>query len=181
MRLGIDLDGVVADFNAGWMFRYNADFGTNLQPEMVQSWDAMMDLTTFGSMTEFWRWARNDQGHGLFYDLPVLPDSLEALGRLAHDHAIVIITTKPYWAISETYAWIANHRIHTREVHITHRKWEVDCDVYLDDGPHNLESLVARRPDRTVCRFVQPWNEAVEGAIDIGSWREFETFINSRS
>ena len=30
MRLGIDLDGVVADFNAGWMDRYNEDFDAEL-------------------------------------------------------------------------------------------------------------------------------------------------------
>jgi len=33
MRLGIDLDGVVANFNAGWMRRYNDEYGTDLKPE----------------------------------------------------------------------------------------------------------------------------------------------------
>ena len=35
MRLGIDLDGVVADFNAGWITRYNTDFGTAIPLDAV--------------------------------------------------------------------------------------------------------------------------------------------------
>jgi len=181
MRLGIDLDGVVADFNLGWMVQYNAEFGTDLEPDMVTTWGAMLNLTKFDTMSEFWKWARNDAGFGLFHNLPVYPDALEALARLAHTHKIVVITTKPYWAVPETYSWIANNQIPTREVHITHKKWEVDCDVYLDDGPHNLEALVEKQPDRIVCRFVQAWNDPVDGVTDINSWDEFERYINSLS
>ncbi|RLE15606.1 MAG: hypothetical protein DRJ28_03745 [Actinobacteria bacterium] len=180
MRLGIDLDGVVANFNAGWMRRYNDEYGTDLKPEMVHSWDAFVPLTRFDTNAEFWEWAQNAGGRGLFRDLPLYPDALESLTRLSGAHKIVIITTKPRWATAETFAWIADNEIPTREVHITRRKWEVDCDVYLDDGPHNLDSLVLERPDRTVCRFIRPWNEPVPGAIDVDSWDIFETLVNGR-
>jgi 5'(3')-deoxyribonucleotidase len=54
MRLGIDLDGVVADFNEGWMRRYNDDFGTDLVPGMVRTWDVFLELTHFNSSAAFW-------------------------------------------------------------------------------------------------------------------------------
>jgi len=180
MRLGIDLDGVVADFNTGWMTRYNAEFGTTLSPSEVTSWNAMVPLTHFADVDEFWSWASNGDGPGLFRTLPVLPHASESLDRLAGEHDIVIITTKPPWATDDTFAWIAEHRIPTREVHITEEKWRIDCDVYLDDGPHNLESLVLERPDRTVCRFVQPWNVPVDGAIDIPDWDTFVSLVGRR-
>lgn len=180
MRLGIDLDGVVADFNTGWMDRYNAEFGTVLEPGMVDAWDAMLPLTHFDATDDFWDWARNGTGPGLFSDLPVFPGALDALERLATSNDIVIITTKPAWAVEETHAWIERHRIPATEVHITGEKWRIDCDVYLDDGPHNLTSLVLERPDRTVCRFVQPWNHPIEGVIDIDGWDTFVTLVEHR-
>ena len=180
MRLGIDLDGVVADFNCGWMSLYNRDFGTALTPDMVTTWDAMIDLTHFEAMSEFWEWAHPHGEDGLFRGLPVYPDALPTLGRLARNHEIVIITTKPPGTEAATFSWIGDHAIPTREVHITGRKWTVECDVYLDDGPHNLRALVRERPDRTTCRFVRPWNAPVEGAIDVDSWDTFEALVDQR-
>ena len=180
MRLGIDLDGVVADFNTGWMQRYNEEFAASLRPEDITTWDAMTDLADFATVEDFWEWARNDGGPGLFRHLPVYPGALESLERLSTNHAIVIITTKPTWATSETFAWIADHQRPTNEVHITGDKWVVECDVYLDDGPHNLTALVRERPDRTVCRFVRPWNHPVVGTVDVGDWDTFETLVDQK-
>ena len=79
----------------------------------------------------------------------------------------------------ELMEWIAEHRIPTREVHIVGKKWEVDCDVYLEDAPHNLEELVAQRPDRVVARYVRPWNDPVDGAVDIDDWDQFMKLVDS--
>lgn len=180
MRLGIDLDGVVADFNTGWIRRYNHEFGTDLAFDAVEAWDAIPSLTHFRHMGEFWAWAQDHGGHSLFRHLETYPGAVETLERLARSrHLIVILTTKPGWAISDTYAWIADHRLPTREVHILRHKWEVDCDFYLEDAPHNLEHLVAHRPNRVVCRFVRPWNHPVEGAVDVSGWGKFEELVGS--
>ena len=69
MRLGIDLDGVVADFNTGWVSRYNHEFGSDLTTDLVDTWNAMGELTHFESMGAFWTWAlRGDHG-SVFRDL----------------------------------------------------------------------------------------------------------------
>ncbi|HEX2155328.1 MAG TPA: hypothetical protein VHL52_15290 [Acidimicrobiia bacterium] len=180
MRLGIDLDGVVADFNTGWITRYNSDFGADVAFDAVQAWNAIPSLTHFRHMGEFWKWAQDHDGHSLFRHLETYPGAVEALWRLVKKrHRIVIVTTKPHWAIHDTFEWIAEHRIPTREVHIVADKWEVDCDVYLEDAPHNLEELVARRGDRVVARYVRPWNEPVAGAVDIEDWDQFMKLVDS--
>lgn len=180
MRLGIDLDGVGADFNSGWISRYNAQFGADVAFDAVRSWDAIPALTHFRHMGEFWDWARDHEGHSLFRHLEPYPGAVEALWSLARDgHAVVVLTTKPWWAIHDTFAWLAQHRIPTREVHILEEKWEVDCDVYLEDAPHNLEELVRHRPDRVVARFVRPWNEPVARVIDVHGWDDFQKLVAS--
>ncbi|MFP3913985.1 MAG: 5' nucleotidase, NT5C type [Actinomycetota bacterium] len=180
MRLGIDLDGVVADFNTGWITRYNSDFGADVAFDAVRSWDAIPSLTHFRHMGEFWRWARDHGGHSLFRHLETYDGAVEALGVLAElGHSIVVVTTKPGWAVHDTFEWIAENRIPTREVHILDRKWEVDCDIYLEDAPHNLMRLVRHRPERIVVRYVRPWNQPVEGVRDVEDWETFVKLVDS--
>ncbi|MCP3974184.1 MAG: hypothetical protein GY720_06800 [bacterium] len=178
MRLGIDLDGVVANFIRGWMLRYNLEFGANLTEELVDHWDAAGDLTHFDDLSDFWQWA-GGSGHGptVFRNLEPYPGALGALNDLAACHDIVVLTMKPDWAAPDTYAWISDHRIPTREIHLLRKKWQVDCDIYLDDSPFAVPSLVKHRPDAIVCRFVQPWNEPVAGAVDVYGWDEFVSLV----
>lgn len=178
MRLGIDLDGVVANFTKGWIDFYNAEFGAGLRIEESRAWGDMVDLTHFQTMSEFWEWASDLDGRSLFWHLEPFPGSIEALRDLTESgHDIVILTFKPSFAVEDTHEWIARNRIPATEIHILEDKWRIDCDVYLDDGPHVLPGLVANRSDRTVCRYVRPWNRPVKGAIDIHDFAEFRALV----
>lgn len=179
LRLGIDLDGVVADFNDGWTRLYNAQFGMDIATSDVTMWNAPVHLTHFGSMSEFWRWARTcGDGASLFRVLRPFDGAIDALHGLARDHHVVIVTTKPSYASSDTFAWIGEHGVPTTEVHIVDDKTTVACDVYLDDGDHNLEALAVARHEATICRYLQPWNRSHPGVIDVSSWQQFREIVD---
>jgi 5'(3')-deoxyribonucleotidase len=179
LRLGIDLDGVVADFNRGWIEAYNDRFDARLAPEMVTSWDSPLELTHFPDMDAFWSWARDHGGSSVFRFLEPYPDAIDVLRRLNRDgHDVVVLTAKPDWAVHDTLEWIADHRIPTREIHFTRSKHRVACDAYLEDAPHQLALLAAHRaPEATVCRFVRPWNEPVGQTVDVHDWSEFHALV----
>jgi 5'(3')-deoxyribonucleotidase len=181
MRLGIDLDGVVADFTNGWMRLYNAEFGTELTPDLVETWSGALELTHFTSKRDFWDWAHRDRAVSLFRGLDTYPEAVSTLRRLSGEHQIVIITAKPGWAVHDTYAWIAEHRLPTREVHIIAQKWIVSCDVYLDDSPQQLRDLSHSRPEAVVCRFVRPWNRPLDRVVDVAGWAEFAELVRELS
>ena len=139
----IPVTGVVADFNVGWMERYNREFGAQLHDSQVVSWDGMLGLTHFPSMDDFWAWAQLG-GQSIFRELPAFPGALETMRALAADHRIVIISSKFDWAIPDTLAWMSEHRLPAREIHFVWDKTGVPCDIYLEDAPHNLAALVER-------------------------------------
>jgi 5'(3')-deoxyribonucleotidase len=180
MRLGIDLDGVVANFTKGWIDFYNRDFGTDLVVEQADSWDGIPSITHFQDMDSFWKWTSKLDGRSLFWHLETLPGAVEALQRLDEEgHQIVILTTKPSFAEHDTHEWIESKGIPASEIHILEDKWDVDCDVYLDDGPLVLADLVSHRPDRTVCRYVRPWNKPIPGVRDVHDFDEFRALVSS--
>lgn len=179
LRLGIDLDGVVADFTRGWMGFYNPEFGTSLQVEDSVSWNGLIDLTHFKDMGEFWKWSSDLDGRSLFWHLETFPGAVEALESLdAAGHKIVILTTKPDFAVHDTLEWLARHRLPTTEIHILEDKWTVECDVYLDDSPIVLPRLVEHRPNSVICRYVRPWNDPMEGATDVRNFDEFRDVVS---
>lgn len=179
LRLGIDMDGVVADFNEGWTWRYSRDFPDRvtrpLTSDDVVEWDAPVDLTHFPTMADFWAWARTcADGRSIFHGLNPYPGAIEAMRRLAEaGHQMIILTTKPHFAIDDTHDWLHRHDVPTTEVHILEDKTVVHCDLYLDDANHNLESLAAHHRTATVCRYVRPWNSPVPGTVDVENWADF--------
>lgn len=178
LRLGIDLDGVVSDFNKGWMAFYNREFGTGLVVEDTRAWNDLVNLTHFDHIDEFWEWSSDLDGRSLFWHLEPFPGAIEGLRSLDEEgHAIVILTTKPSFAVADTHDWIRRHGVPATEIHILEDKWTVDCDVYLDDGPHILEGLARHRPDRVVCRYVRPWNRPVPGTFDVNGFDDFREMV----
>lgn len=180
LRLGIDLDGVVANFNVGWMERYNREFGAQLHHSQVVGWDGLHRLTHFGTMDDFWDWAQAGRA-SIFRDLPLFEGAIETLTELAHDHRIVIISSKFDWAIPDTLAWLSEHRVPAREIHFVWDKTSVPCDVYLEDAPANLTALVGARSEALVCRMVRSWNRPVDGALDVADWAEFRSAVEQRA
>lgn len=179
MRLGIDLDGVVANFTKGWMHFYNRQFGTDLSIDDSQKWNDLVDLTHFTDISEFWNWSSDLDGRSVFWHLEPFPGAVEALHALEESgHEIVIVTTKPAFAVADTHEWIESHQIPAAEIHILEDKWLVPCHIYLDDGPHILPGLVAHRPEATVCRYVRPWNRPVPGAVDVHDFDEFREVVD---
>jgi 5'(3')-deoxyribonucleotidase len=182
LRLGIDLDGVVADFNAGWISQYNEEFGADVPLDAVRVWGGLHELTHFPDAEGFWHWAGGHGNGSVFRHLETYERAVPTLQHLGEaGHEIVILTTKPEWAVHDTFAWIAEHRIPTREVHMLAEKWRVPCDVYLDDAPHQITAIHRARPEAVMCRFVRPWNGPVPGVRDIGDWPQFEEMVEGLS
>jgi len=168
MRIAIDLDGVLGDWNNSWIRAYKARYGERINYSDITDWD-FLHLTRFRNWKEFWYFYRKETSY-----LAVTPDThglqvMDVLKQIGHDLAIV--TSRPEWAMEDTLSWIAYHRVPVTEVMLREDKHNVDADLFLDDGPHFLEAIKAA--GKHGVRFVRPWNRPIEGVPDVRDWGEF--------
>jgi len=119
--------------------------------------------------------------HRMFREMPVMPGAPEALWRLSDAGVwIRIITHRLYvnWghaiAVSDTVTWLDEARIPYRDICFLGAKPEVEADLYIDDGPHNVEGLLASGNEVIV--FDQPYNRHV-AALMATTWLEIEDLV----
>ena len=180
MRIGVDLDGVVANFTKGWTKYYEEEFGKKILEDDIQSWGLSEPLTHFKEDLDFWKWAKDINGSSVFRNLEVYENSVETLNELSKSgHDIVIISSKPWWSIHDTLMWLGENKIPTKEIHFIEDKWTIDCEVYLDDAPYQLENYKENTVDKKIIRFVRSYNKPLDGVFDIYNWKELIPLLNS--
>jgi 5'-nucleotidase len=115
-------------------------------------------------------------------DMPVIPGAADALWRLSDAGVwLRIITHRLYvnWshatAVSDTVTWLDHARIPYRDICFLGAKPEVEADLYIDDGPHNVHAL--RSTGNPVIVFDQPYNRGIDGPR-AHDWTEAEALVH---
>ena len=175
MRLGIDIDGTIADFIGGWTRRYVDHFDIPVASADIIDWD-FLSLTHFDNWTEFWEWIKTSRTFRNLLPYPGAVQGLRSARRIGHD--VAYITHRPEWAREVTEEWLDYHGFVYGELFMMANKQHVECDVYLDDAPHVLAELrSACPPTIRVVRMVRPWNRPLEGVVDLHGWRDFSKAV----
>jgi 5'(3')-deoxyribonucleotidase len=177
---GVDLDGVCANYTAGFRQIVAADRGVDPSTlPSARSWgfeEWGLDGEEFGRLH---RLAVNDKR--MLRSLPAFDGCADSLWRLSDAGVwIRIITHRLYvnWGhaavVSDTVTWLDDNRIPYRDLCFLGDKPEVGADVYIDDAPHNITAL--RQAGNRVIVFDQPYNHDLRGPR-ARSWREVEDLV----
>ena len=147
LRIGLDLDGVVADWS-GHICQLMVDkFGYD--PEVmcigrdVPHWYYIKEVVKPEHYEWIWRvWARN-RG---FADLEPLPEAGQLVRGLMEYGELCITTSRPRSAWFDTLYWLDKYHVGPpKEVHFYENgmnKVEADCDIYVEDAPHYANNMV---------------------------------------
>lgn len=175
MKIGIDIDGVLADFTGHWPALYKLWFGRDVDQRIVDSWNGIAQV--FGDEDLFWRWV--DSVPNFWRDMPLIEGAAGALYDLKmKGHELILITNRHDRARAQTDQWAKLHLpVFPRLWEIHHVKGDksvVPCQLYIDDNPRRIREL--RKNQHRVIRFWQPWNEELDSSGDsdwvAGSWVE---------
>ncbi len=178
--LGVDLDGVCGDYTSAFRSVVADELGIEEeQLPLERSWDFTEWNLTPEDFERLHLIAVAD--HRILRTMPVIEDAAEALWRLSDAGVwIRIITHRLYvnWshaiAIADTVEWLDQHRIPYRDICFLGAKPEVEADLYIDDGPHNVEAL--RATGNRVVVFDAPYNRDL-GEPRASDWSECEHLV----
>lgn len=182
--LGVDLDGVCADFYgtlrvlaAEFLGRPLDDLPTEVSYGLPE-WG--LDSKKY---VRLHRWAVTQRN--LFKAVTPIPGAGPALRRLSDDGVRIRIITHrlfiPHFhatAISQTVDWLDHHGIPYWDLCFMADKGAVGADLYLEDTPSNVRAL--RSQDAEVIVFTNSTNRDVEGPR-ANNWEQVEAQVRERT
>lgn len=180
--LGVDLDGVCADFIGGlrpiaeeWL---GVDAGS-LDPQPSVNFPEW-DLEAAGGFDSLYRYAvtRRD----LLRTLPPIKGASLALRRLWTKKRvrIRIITHRLYFeffhriAVTQTIDWLDHHDFPYWDLCFMKDKAAVGADLYIEDSPGNVKAL--RAAGKKVIAFINSTNRDLAGPKS-AEWAEVEDLV----
>lgn len=182
--LGVDLDGVCADYTAAFAEVVAEERGCAVADLPAdRSWDfAEWGVDALGGFERLHRLAVLEKR--MFRTMPALPGCAEALWRLSDAGVWIRIITHRlvvHWghqiAVADTVAWLDEHGIPYRDLCFLGRKPEVEADCYIDDAPHNVVAL--REQGNHTLVFDAPYNRDVPGPR-VRNWAEAQDAVLAR-
>ncbi len=175
LRVGIDIDGVLAHFNEAYRAKLTEIEGKNPCPNFniendptVFDWEAKYGYSG-KTVNEFWKWSNTYEGQTGFWEaLPCLLSKAElsAINYMMTHHIVYFITKRNYKLKEVTEGWVMDNIVQNGgipTVLLSKRKGHTALGLGLhgliDDKVDNLVDCL--RVNGTSCvpfLFDQPWN-----------------------
>jgi len=156
MRIGVDVDGVLADRVPAILDLIAGRHGVRLDPAEIAGGETPVPGTDRGVRSFF---AETDDDPDHLRSLPTVDGAVAGMRALAADHELLIATYRKPAAREPTRRWLADHDIpydgYVREV--GEGKRGVPADLLIDDSAPTVRAFAAAG-GRAVL-FGQPWNE----------------------
>ena len=182
--LGVDLDGVCADYETAFRSCVAGQLGcdeADLPPQTVLDGYTQWGLTFEAFEAAHRRAVAEDR---MFRRMAPLPGVSEALWELSDagvwirviTHRLLFSGTHEVSA-ADTAWWLDAHDIPYRDLCFIGDKPIVGADLYVDDSPHNL--LALRAAGKTAIVFDQPYNRQLPGPR-ARSWDEVVRLVRAQ-
>ncbi|HTY13751.1 MAG TPA: hypothetical protein VMD02_06150 [Candidatus Omnitrophota bacterium] len=162
MKIGIDIDNVIANTFVDLAARFNEYMGRELSPSEVVEVMRREKLRMWGYWFLTWR-------KRLLTQVSVIDGAGETIREWHREHEIVLVTSRLPVLNRQTRQWLAQNSIPYHELHhsketLKHRKSGA-CDIFIEDNLEECQVLADHCP--TVFLMDHPWNRRPLGKSNI--------------
>lgn len=176
----LDIDGVAANFIEGCRPAAERIVGRTFHHDDIDQWLIEKALGMDDVQTQ--ELYQHIIEEGWCRALPAYEHAAESISKIREYATIVPLTA--HFHDSKTWAWerdewiFAHLGISKTDVIHTHRKFQVDGDVLIDDKPSHLRTWRARRPSRCAILFQRTYNKG-DGwdGPGFGNWIDLEVYL----
>lgn len=161
IRIGVDVDGVLGDFDGASLAIMKGMFLPSEVPDIENRTTWNFDALIPPHHREaFWAHLATP---GFHRELRPYPGAKAGMQRLKLYGRVYIVTSPLDNATTWTHEreqWLAQHfGVHRLRVTHTHAKYAFDCDVLLDDNPAHVNAWAEEGHTGTPILWSQPYNE----------------------
>jgi len=176
MRIGLDVDGVLAQWEPNARRLLKEEFGVDI-PESTE-WSSIWKSVA----KEQWDWLWTDALVPLFLECEPYPGVYDGVSGLREIGDIVIITSVPRPAIQDRLDWLIHQCLWFDEFRVVNSMSDKSkvvplCDVYLDDSPQVADDILEHTSAKMIL-WNRPWNMGVNDPKSrrqywrVDSWEE---------
>jgi len=175
MKIGIDIDNVIANTFVDLFEYFNRYMGKKLEPVEVARVMKEEKLKMLGYWFVTWK-------DKLLSKVNPIEGAAEVLKALHADHTITLITSRMSVFNKETHEWLKKHGMSYHALHhakeLNKHKKAVGHEIFIEDNLEECEVLANHC--KKVFLFDHPWNrKPIKGKniIRVKNWREIKEGI----
>ena len=167
IKLGVDIDGVLANQISTLLPIINKKYSLNLTYNDIDDWRKKIKDTDIANLII--EAQRNDD---YLLEIPLIDDSSEILSNLSPSYEIYILTAREICTKEATLIWLKSNNIifdyfyNLKE----ENKQKIEVDIIIDDYKGNIEKYLNSHENSFAILYKQPWNYL----------EELENFITSK-
>jgi 5'(3')-deoxyribonucleotidase len=156
--VAVDIDGVLADQVDHVLAKANREMHLSMTRDQIVAWNTPVGGVGFAQLIESYL-----KDPAFVRTMPEIPGASTAVRALSDRAIIKIASSRPRETEPETKQWVRSHLGWDPEFINTlgTQKGDVDADVLIDDGDHNIASFVSK-PRHIGVLMIRPWNNGPE-------------------
>lgn len=166
IKLGIDIDSVIADILPPWINFYNTEYGDNLCIDQITEWSINKFTKPECGLKIFEYLERPD-----FYEhVKPIEGAIEGIELLReYGFKIYYVSACVPNTMDQKVRWMQKYikSFDWKQLCFSYDKSIIDVDALIDDGPHNLDASPGYI---STIRFDQPYNTRTAANAHAKDW-----------